>query len=74
MTGAHNYQLVTKAATGIFGVLAFGIWASKNFKSILAQIQDTQADEAVGLITLAATQELPKLWAAFQAPAEQPLV
>jgi hypothetical protein len=62
-----------KAASGIFGVLAFGIWAAKNFNGIMTEIKDTQPDEAIGLITVAATQELPKLWAAFQAPAEVPL-
>jgi hypothetical protein len=74
MSGNYKYDLVVKGATGVFGVLAFGIWAAKNFKGIMTEIQDTQADEAIGLLTVCATQELPKLWSAFQAPAEQPLV
>lgn len=72
MSGTYKYELVTKAVTGAFGVLAFGIWAVKNAKAIITEVQDTQADEAIGLVTLAATQELPKLWTVFQTPAEQP--
>jgi len=73
MTGQYKYNLVTNTCTSLFTIAAFGVWAFKNYKGIIAQISDTQPDEFVGLITLAATQELPKVWAAFQAPAEAPL-
>jgi hypothetical protein len=73
MAGEYKYHLVTKMATGVFSVLAFGIWATRNFKGVMAQVKDTQPDEAIGLVTLAATQELPKLWKAFQEPVETPL-
>lgn len=74
MSGKVGYQLVTKASVGIFGVLCFGVWAAKNIKGVIVEIQDTQPDEFVGLITLAVVTELPKLFAAFNAGAEEPLV
>lgn len=73
MTGEYKYHIATKMVTGAFSVLAFGVWATKNFKGMLLQLKDTQPDEAIGLVTLAATQELPKLWKAFQEPVETPL-
>ena len=66
MTGEKNYELTTKALTGAFTVACFAIWAVKNFKEVVAEVKDTQPDEAIGIVTLAATVELPKLWAAFQ--------
>jgi hypothetical protein len=74
MTGEFKFDLVTKAAVGAFSVVAFGIWIAKNMSGITKQIGDAQADELIGLVTISATQELPKLWQAWQTPAEQPLL
>ena len=74
MSGKVGYNLVTKGAVGIFGVLCFGVWAAKNLKGVILEIQDTQPDEFVGLITQAVVTELPKLFSAFNSPAEEPLI
>ena len=70
MPSEYKFDLVTKAAVGVFSVVAFGIWVAKNMSGITKQIGDAQADELVGLVTVAATQEIPKVWAAWQTPAE----
>ena len=74
MSGQYNYELVKKAVTGVFGVVSFGVWIAKNFKGVMTEAQDSQPDEIIGLVTQCATVELPKLWNAFQSPAEKPLV
>jgi len=72
MTGSHGYSLVQKAVSGALLAATFAVWAAKNGRGILAQLKDTQPDEFVGLVTKAATEDLPKLWSAVQAGPELP--
>lgn len=73
MSGKYKYDLVLKGMTGLIGCVIYGVWAARNIKSIVSELSDSQPDEVLGAITLVATQELPKLWDAFNAPAENPL-
>jgi hypothetical protein len=72
MSGKFNYALVTKATIGLFGVIEFGIWTAKNFSAIMAEVQDTQTDEAIVLLKDIVTVQFPKVWETIRATSEQP--
>lgn len=74
MTGQFGYHLVSKVSTGIFSIVAFGVWCVKNKDGIVKQLKETAPDELISVATSAFTVEVPKIWAEFQKEPEKPFI